>query len=207
MCKYLSLRGSQFIDFQVDQLHSLEFIDIRETNIINFDLKSCSQLRLVIADSSQNVIVNDDVEVIPFTFPAAAPNGIMDTQSIFGQETVSFGDSDISSWVFLILADSTNVEFVNAKLGYDKITDYDWRNLTHTLYLNLYLAHKVQSINVNFLKSIRLLIIWWSGIKSIDLTKNETLELIVCGNATYENGWEQQDAIVRMGVEKRVFNE
>ena len=61
LVKYLSLRGSSFVDFEPENLLSLEFIDIRGTKIKNLNLKKCVHLKLVVADPHQLVLVNDGV--------------------------------------------------------------------------------------------------------------------------------------------------
>ena len=100
MCKYLNLRGSSFTDFNVDCLLSLEFIDVRCTKILLLNLKNCSRLRLVVADLSQIIIVNDYVEVVSFTLPAISQDGVYDTSSSYKTESVNFGeeyeDSDLT---------------------------------------------------------------------------------------------------------------
>ena len=50
MCRFLNLRGSQFIDFIANNLISLEFIDIRNTEIKKLDLTTCQKLKQVIID-------------------------------------------------------------------------------------------------------------------------------------------------------------
>ena len=52
MCKYLSLRGCLFSDFNVGHLPLLEFIDIRGTNMTNLDLRMCTLIKLVVIDAS-----------------------------------------------------------------------------------------------------------------------------------------------------------
>ena len=61
LVKYLSLRGSSFVDFEPENLLSLQYVDIRSSNINNIDLRACSQLKLVVADLHQNVYVSDGV--------------------------------------------------------------------------------------------------------------------------------------------------
>ena len=77
--QYLSLRDSSFTDFDADALLSLEFIDIRGSNIDHFNGMKCRRLRQVVADSWQTVSVNDGVEVVEFTLPAEAPDNVHDT--------------------------------------------------------------------------------------------------------------------------------
>ena len=50
MCKYLNLRCSSISVFKTVQMHSLIFIDIRDTPIISVDLRNCDKLKKVAAD-------------------------------------------------------------------------------------------------------------------------------------------------------------
>ena len=111
-----------------------------------------------------------------------APDGVEDTRALFGVEYISFGSDGTLRWGDLLLRDGTSVKFAAPKSGYHLIVSYDWRNLTQCRFLNLKSAYKVTSIDVSCLNSIRVLIIWWSGIKNVNVTQNETLELLICGN-------------------------
>ena len=91
MCKYLSLRGTQFTNFNVNYLLSLEFIDVRESEISSLNLKSCPNFRLVIADPDQQISINDDADIMKFTIPVKAIGSIYDTSGVYGKEILSFG--------------------------------------------------------------------------------------------------------------------
>ena len=53
MCRYLSLRGSSFVNFQVEHFFSLEYFDIRETQIADISVINCYRLKEIIVDSHQ----------------------------------------------------------------------------------------------------------------------------------------------------------
>ena len=63
-------------------------------------------------------------------------------------------------------------------------------------------------MDVSCLKSLRVLIIWYSGINTVDLTPLLELEIVVCGYyCNYSGGGEvQQTVTVRAGVVKKVFD-
>ena len=61
MCRLLNLRESLITDFEVHNLLSLEFIDIKGSKILNIDLTGCIQLKKVVADLHQNVLTNAGV--------------------------------------------------------------------------------------------------------------------------------------------------
>ena len=79
MCRYLNLRGSSFISIDAKSLHSLEFIDIRETMIMRLNLVECVSLKVVISDPCQLVLVNKWVKVAYFTVPCKPSDAALDT--------------------------------------------------------------------------------------------------------------------------------
>ena len=58
MSKYLSLRGTNFTDFNVTHLLSLVFIDIRGTAIGKLDLHGCLALQQAVKDAHQTIQAN-----------------------------------------------------------------------------------------------------------------------------------------------------
>ena len=83
MCRYLSLRGSSFLDFEVISLLVLKYMDIRESTINNLNLLKCLKLSYVVCDNHQVVLVNNDVKIVRFTFPLKAPNDTLDTYDMY----------------------------------------------------------------------------------------------------------------------------
>ena len=201
MCKYLSLRGSQFINFKAENLLSLQFIDIMKTRIRKLNLRMCTQLRLVFADRNQKVVVNSSVEILP----VAAPNGVEGTQFQFGQDVVSFGVDHSSKWGPTTLMDGCVVKFAyNSK--HDKIKAINEHNLSQCRCLNLCEMYKLTSIKLEKLQNLCLLIIWHSGIKVIDLTSSVHLELVICGEWCDGCEFGLQKVSIGAGVVKRVMS-
>ena len=108
MCKYLNLRGSAFVDFHITYLPSLEFIDIRESGILELDLTCCTQLKTVVANHSQHIMANNHVNITSFTVPSTAPYDVLDTQQMYAKENVSYGTR---YWHTIILSDYLKVNF------------------------------------------------------------------------------------------------
>ena len=79
LCKYLNLRGSSIVNFEVSHLLSLVFIDIRSTKITNLDLRKCPALQLAVTDNDQVIIVNSGVKVTEYTLPVKSPVRVYDT--------------------------------------------------------------------------------------------------------------------------------
>ena len=76
----MNLKGSSFTDFKVNYLLSVVFIDVTDTNITTLDLRKCFTLLMVVADVHQLIYVNDIVEIVEFTLPSKASDGIHDTR-------------------------------------------------------------------------------------------------------------------------------
>ena len=52
----------------------------------------CAQLRLVVTDPDQNMIVNDNVEVIEYTLPVKVASAeVYDTSADYKKENVNYG--------------------------------------------------------------------------------------------------------------------
>ena len=56
----------------------------------------------------------------------------------------------------------------------------DERNLIFCRSLNLCLASTLVELDLKYLQNLRLLIIWYSGIKTLDLAYTKVLEMIIC---------------------------
>ena len=62
-CKHLNLRNSSFTGMEVRRLAGLEFIDIYNSKIKTIDLRGLPLLKKVVHDVTQEVIVNDGVDI------------------------------------------------------------------------------------------------------------------------------------------------
>ena len=88
-----------------------------------------TQLRLVVVDFGQKVLVNDNVEIMQYTSPVTAPDGVADTSKMIGIDVVSFGYDNSNIWGPTTLKDGTVIEFTHNS-NYNRITAIDERNLS-----------------------------------------------------------------------------
>ena len=80
--------------------------------------------------------------------------------NLYSVENVSLGYDYSSIWGNIIAGDGTIVYFANNHIQVSRI---DERNLTLCKYLNL-CCSAISYINVNYLRSLRVFIIWGSKI-------------------------------------------
>ena len=146
--------------------------------------------------------MNENVVALEVLFVAAA--GVEDTMELYKKDYANFGYDRSGFWKELVLKNGTNVKFTNYLGRYGSIESIEWRNLNYCLYINLYNCGKVVSMDVSCLNNLKILIIWWSGLKIVDLTPLLDLEIVVCGN--HSDGRTQQTVKVCTGVIKKVFD-
>ena len=125
-------------------------------------------------------LTSDYIINIP-NLPVEAADGVEDTKEFYKKDYANFGDDWSDSWKELNLADGTNVKFTNYLNRWDRINAIEWRNLTYCRFISICHCYYVTSIDLSCLKSLRVLIIWYSGIQTVDLTPLSELEMVVCG--------------------------
>ena len=160
--------------------------DVYAAEFLNYDSDKASNAALddekkVEKHAEAPMIVPVKKAIVPTVEPVfKAKKGVEDTQKLVGQDIVSFGTDGSKFWGPTRLKDGTVVEFAGYS-GYSKITEIDERNLSQCRCLNLMYMFKLSSIKLEKLYNLCLLIIWYSGIKVIDLTSLVHLELVICG--------------------------
>ena len=98
---------------------------------------------------------------------------------MYNKDTVSYGADWSLNWGKTILNNGFSVKFSYGE-KINSMRHIDERNLIFCCHLNLCLASSLVELDLRYLTHLRLLIVWYSGIKTLDSTCTCVLEIIIC---------------------------